>query len=258
MTDMFSTFSLQGHNALVTGASSGIGQHFALTLARAGANVALAARRIEACRETAEQIEALGQSAIAVSLDVTNTESINAAAETASAALGPLTILCNNAGLAITTPFLEQTEADWDTVLDTNLKGANFVAQAVAKHMVAHGKGGSIINTASIISFRTSKQLSSYAASKAGLMHLTRVMAIELAPYQIRVNAIAPGYVETAINTAFFQTPAGQAVVKRIPQRRLGQIDDLDGALLLLASDAGRYINGSAITVDGGHSINPV
>ncbi|MFO1350013.1 MAG: glucose 1-dehydrogenase [Gammaproteobacteria bacterium] len=251
-------FDLHGHHALVTGASSGLGQHFALVLARAGADVALAARRVENCEQTAAAIKALGRRAVAVEMDVTDAASVGAAVDTAIAALGPITILCNNAGMAITKRFLDMEEADWDKVLDTNLKGAYLVAHAIARHMAAHGKGGSIINTASVLSFGVAKQLSSYMASKAALMHLTRAMATELAQNNIRVNALAPGYIETEINRDFFKTEGGKAVIKRVPQRRLGQPEDLDGTLLLLASDAGRYITGSAITVDGGHSVSPL
>ena len=253
-------FDLTGHNALVTGASSGIGEHFALTLAKAGADVAVAARRVEQCQQVAAAIEALGlgRKAVAVAMDVTQADSVEQALATVVDQLGPMTILCNNAGMVISKAFLEQQDSDWDQVIDTNLRGAYLVAQRVAKQMVAQGSGGSIINTASMLSFRVGKQLSSYVTSKGGLLQLTRAMAVELAPYNIRVNAIAPGYIETVFNREFFTTAPGQAMIKRIPQRRVGQVADLDGALLLLASDAGRYMTGSAITVDGGHTINPV
>lgn len=253
MTDLF---DLSGQVALVTGASSGLGRHFALTLARAGADVALAARRVEQCQQTAEQIQALGRRAAAVALDVTQVASVSKAVATVAAELGPITILCNNAGIAITRAFLEQTEDEWDSVLDTNLKGAFLVAQVVAQHMTEHGRGGSIINTASIAGFRVAKQLSAYVASKGGLIQLTRAMALELATYNIRVNALAPGYIETEINQGFFQTVAGLKMIKRIPQGQIGQLSDLEGPLLLLASGAGRYMTGSVIAVDGGHSIN--
>ena len=251
-------FDLTGHNALVTGASSGIGEHLALTLAKVGVNVVVAARRLEQCQQVAAEIEKLGRKAVAVAMDVTQAESVELALATAIEQVGPLTILCNNAGMVITKAFLEQQDNDWDQVIDTNLRGAYLVAQRTAKHMVEQGNGGSIINTASILGFRVGKQLSSYVASKGGLLQLTRVMAIELAPHNIRVNAIAPGYIETVFNREFFATAAGMAMIKRIPQRQLGRVEDLDGALLLLASDAGRYMTGSVITIDGGHSINPV
>lgn len=253
---MTNVFDLSGQIALVTGASSGLGQHFALILAQAGADVVLAARRVEPCQQIAEQIQALGRRAIAVSMDVTQAASVDHAVQAAHTELGPITILCNNAGIAVTRAFLEQSEDEWDRVLDTNLKGAYLVGQSVARHMSEHGLGGSIINTASIAGFRVAKQLSAYVASKGGLIQLTRAMALELATYNIRVNALAPGYIETEINQGFFQTVAGLKMVKRIPQGRIGRLSDLDGPLLLLASSAGRYMTGSVLTVDGGHSIN--
>ncbi|MEZ5591392.1 MAG: glucose 1-dehydrogenase [Gammaproteobacteria bacterium] len=253
---MTNVFDLSGQIALVTGASSGLGRHFALILAQAGADVVLAARRVEPCQQIAEQIQALGRRAIAVSMDVTQAASVDHAVQAAHTELGPITILCNNAGIAVTRAFLEQSEDEWDRVLDTNLKGAYLVGQSVARHMSEHGLGGSIINTASIAGFRVAKQLTAYVASKGGLTQLTRAMALELTAYNIRVNALAPGYIETEINQGFFQTVAGLKMVKRIPQGRIGRLSDLDGPLLLLASNAGRYMTGSVLTVDGGHSIN--
>ncbi len=248
---------LKGRLALVTGASSGLGRHFALTLARAGADVVLAARRVTRCAELADQIRSLHRRSLAVAMDVTDTDSVTVALDQV-AKLGVPDILCNNAGIAITRPFLEQTDADWDQVIDTDLSGAARVARLTAQRMVAAGQGGSIVNIASILAFRTAKQVAGYAAAKAGLVQLTKVLAVELAPDNIRVNALAPGYIETEINRDFFRTEAGQRVIRRIPQRRLGQPSNLDGALLLLATDAGSYITGGVITVDGGHSVNPL
>lgn len=253
---MTGLFDLAGQNAIVTGASSGIGEHFAFTLAGAGANVALAARRVERCRETAAKIESQGKRAIALALDVTDAQSVVATLSTAESKLGPITIIVNNAGVAVTKPLLEYEEKDWDYVLDTNLKGAWLVAQETARQMARAGKGGSIINIASVLAFRVAKQLSAYSSAKAGLVHLTRAMAIELAPHRIRVNAIAPGYIETDMNRAYIHTEAGQKMIKRLPQRRIGKPNELDGALLLLASEASSYITGSVITVDGGHSVS--
>lgn len=244
-------FRLDGQLALVTGASSGLGRHFALTLARQGADVVLAARRIDHCRALAEDIRDLGRRALVVELDVTDPLSVEAAVDAA----GQVSILCNNAGIAVTRPFLEQSEADWNTVIDTNLTGAARVARAVARRMVERGEGGCIVNIASILASRTAKRVAGYAAAKAGLVQLTRVLALELAPQGIRVNALAPGYIETEINRDFFQSAPGRKLIERIPQRRLGQPTDLDGALLLLTSPAGAYLTGSVITVDGGHSI---
>ena len=239
--------------ALVTGASGALGAHFARTLARSGMRVALGARRVESVRRTVSEIAAEGGDAMAVALDVTDADGVAAAMQTVVGAMGGLDVLVNNAGMATTRPLLEQSEADWGEVLDVNLTGAWRVAQAAARGMAASESGGSIIHIASILGLRVAAQVPAYAASKAGLIHLTRAMALELARYNIRVNAIAPGYIRTDINKDFFATRAGDAMVKRIPQRRLGEPEDLDGPLLLLASDASLYMTGSVITVDGGH-----
>ena len=239
-------FRLDGRRALVTGASGGLGAHFAAVLHAAGAEVILAARRLDACREHAA---ALGTRASAAALDVADPASIAACLEQA----GPLDILVNNAGIAETKPFLDQAPEDWDKVVNVNLRGAFLVAQAAARGMT--GRGGAIVNIASILASRIIPGVAGYTAAKAGLVQLTRQMAVELARHGIRVNAIAPGYIASDINRDFFASPAGQAMVKRIPQRRLGEPRDLDGALLLLASDAGRHMTGSTVTVDGGHSI---
>ena len=246
VVSMDGIFSLRGRRALVTGASGLLGAHFARTLRDAGAEVVLAARRPEACEALAREL-----SAALVALDVRQEASIAAA----MAAAGPLDILVNNAGVAATRPFLEQSAEEWDAVLDVNLRGAFLVGQTVARGMVERGQGGAIVNIASILGMRIIPGVASYTAAKAGLLQLTRQMAVELARHAIRVNAIAPGYIASDINAEFFATPAGEAIVRRVPQRRLGQPADLDGALLLLASDAGRHMTGSTITVDGGHSI---
>ncbi|MFQ5984948.1 MAG: SDR family NAD(P)-dependent oxidoreductase [Alphaproteobacteria bacterium] len=246
---------LEGKVAFVTGASSGLGRHFALTLSGAGASVALAARRVERLKAVAREIEAAGGRALAVPLDVTDAAAVHRAVEAAAAGLGPLSVLVNNAGVAVTKPALEHEEEDWDRVVDTNLKGAWLVAREVARHMVQWGQGGTIINIASILGCRLAAHLSAYSASKAGLLHLTRALALELARYDIRVNALAPGYIETDMNREFFASEAGQRLVRRMPQQRLGDPKDLDGAFLLLASDASRYMTGSVITIDGGLSL---
>jgi NAD(P)-dependent dehydrogenase (short-subunit alcohol dehydrogenase family) len=248
--------SLAGHNALVTGANGGLGSHFAQTLARAGANVAVAARRVDSLREVQEKIAADGPRVTAVPLDVTNPDSVAAAFDAAASALGPITVVVNNAGIAITKPLLDQTEEDWQQVIEVNLSGAWRVAQAAARHMVEHGRGGSIVNIGSILGLRVSSQVPSYAASKAALIQLTKAMALELARHRIRVNTLAPGYVETGINREFFASEAGQALIKRIPQRRIGKPGELDAPLLVLASDAGSYITGAVLAVDGGHLVN--
>ncbi|MYE89131.1 3-oxoacyl-ACP reductase FabG [Candidatus Poribacteria bacterium] len=249
-----SMFDLTGQHAIVTGASRGLGRHFALTLARAGAKVVLAARGIDRLEATVKEIEECGGCAVAVQVDVADAKSVRTCVETAENTIGPIDILVNNAGIAVTKPMLEHTEEDWDSVLDTNLKGVWLMAQEVARLMVHRGQDGSIINIASVLGERGIAQLPGYCASKGGIINLTRAMAVELAPHGIRVNTIAPGYIETDMNREFFATQAGQRLIKRIPQRRVGQAEDLDGALLLLASDVSRYMTGSVITIDGGQS----
>jgi NAD(P)-dependent dehydrogenase (short-subunit alcohol dehydrogenase family) len=246
---------LAGRHALVTGANGSLGSHFARTLARAGADVALTARRVDALDPLVDEIAKLGRRAVPLALDVTDAASVAQAFAHAAQALGAITIVVNNAGVAITKPLLDHTEDDWLTVIDVNLNGAWRVAQAAARHMVAHGSGGSIVNVASILGLRVAAQVPSYAASKAALIQLTKAMAVELARHRIRVNALAPGYIETALNRDFFASDAGKAMIKRVPQRRIGTPDQLDGALLLLASDAGSYMTGSVVTVDGGHVV---
>lgn len=243
---------LTGKTALVTGASTGLGAHFAAVLARAGAHVIVAARRKDALEKVRAVIEAEGGRASAARLDVTSAASI---AELAPL-LADLDIVVNNAGMARTKAFLDQSEEDWDAVIDTNLKGAFLMAKAAAQAMKAHGRGGSIINIASILGFRQAGAVVPYATSKAGVIQMTKALALELARFRIRVNAIAPGYVETELTAAFLETEAGQAMVKRIPQRRLGRLEDLEEPLLLLSSDASSYMTGSVIVVDGGHLVS--
>ena len=252
---MSTPFFLEGKVAIVTGASGGLGRHFALTLARAGAKVAVAARRLDLLHELVGEIEGFDGRAIALPLDVTDAASVRDSVASAETELGAITVHVNNAGVALAKPALETDEADWDTVLDTNLKGAWLVAQEVARHMVRLGHGGSIVNIASALGLRAAGQVAAYAASKAGLIQLTRVLAIELARHDIRVNAIAPGYVESDMNREFLAGPGGRKLLERIPQRRFGEPADLDGVLLLLASDASSYMTGSVVTVDGGRTL---
>jgi NAD(P)-dependent dehydrogenase (short-subunit alcohol dehydrogenase family) len=220
----------------------------------AGARVALAARRVEA---TAALVAELGPRAASVPLDVTDAASIPAAFDAAEAALGgPCDILVNNAGIAVTKPLLQQQAEDWDGVMAVNLRGCFLVGQEAARRMAAAKLPGSIINIASVLGERIIPGVAGYTAAKAGLLHLTRQMAVELARFSIRVNAIAPGYVATDINRDYFASEPGQAMIKRIPQRRLGSPDDLTGPLLLLASAAGAHMTGATVTVDGGHSVN--
>ncbi|MDX1710927.1 MAG: SDR family NAD(P)-dependent oxidoreductase [Rhodovibrionaceae bacterium] len=249
-----SIFTLSGKTALVTGASSGIGRHLAKTLAQHGARVGLAARRVDALSTLCEEIAAFDGRAMAFELDVTDSASVKRCVEAVETELGAITVLVNNAGVAHSAPALEVELADWQKVLDTNLTGAWLMAQEVARHMARHGHGGSIVNIASILGLAGTGQVPAYCASKAGLVNLTRALAGELARHDIRVNALAPGYIVTDINREFLEGEAGQSLKKRVPQRRFGEPEDLDGALILLASDASRYITGSVLVVDGGQS----
>ncbi|MDP4301417.1 SDR family NAD(P)-dependent oxidoreductase [Leptothrix discophora] len=248
--------SLAGRVALVTGASSGLGRHFAGVLSQAGATVVLAARRLDRLDEAVAQIRDRGQAAQAVALDVTDAASVKAAFDTLAERGLCADVLVNNAGVAVSRPLLAQTEADWDGVVDTNLKGAWLVAQEAARRLVAAGKPGSIVNVASITGERVAGGVAPYCASKAGLIQLTKAMALELARVGIRVNALAPGYVSTELNQDFLASGAGERLRARIPQQRFGRVEDLDGPLLLLASEAGAYVTGSVLAVDGGHLVS--
>lgn len=247
---------MHGRCALVTGASSGLGAHFARLLAAQGAKVALVARRLDRLEAVVREIEAAGGMALAVACDVTDEASIIDAVGRAAAGLGTLDVLVNNSGVTGRKPFLEGSAEEWDSVLDTNLRGAFLMCREFARAAIAAGQGGRIVNVASILGLRTIKGVVPYSASKAGLCHMTAVLAMELGPRGITVNALAPGYVETDLNRAFLQGPAGARIAGRVPLGRLGQLDDLNGALLLLASDAGRFITGVVLPVDGGHVVS--
>lgn len=249
-------FDLGGQHVLVTGASSGLGRHFAGTLGAAGAKLSLAARREGALAQTVESVRAAGGAAEAVVMDVTDQASIERGLDAAEAAFGPVTVLVNNAGVTVTRAALDLDEAAWDQVVDTNLKGVWFAAQSVARRMVRHGQGGNIVNIASILGLRVAGGVAPYAVSKAGVVQLTKALALEWARHRIRVNALAPGYIETELNSDFFRSEAGQALMKRVPQRRLGEARELDGPLLLLASPASTYMTGSVVAVDGGHLVS--
>lgn len=249
-------FDVNGKVALITGASSGLGNHFARTLAFAGATVVVAARRADRLESLVADIASGGGRAVAVPLDVTDPASVERAIAAAVERAGTPDIVVNNAGIAQAKPALELTEEDWRQVMNTNLDGAWRVAQAAAKAMTAAKKGGTIVNTASILGLRVANSLLAYATAKAALIQMTHALALEWARYRIRVNAIAPGYVETEINSGFFRTDAGQAMMKRVPMRRIGTPAELDGALLLLASEASSYMTGSVIVVDGGHVVS--
>ncbi len=256
MNDLLQPFSLKDKVALVTGASSGFGRHFATVLSQAGAKVVLAARRTELIQAEADKIIAGGGEAMAVTMDVTSSASIAAALDEIESAFGVVTIVVNNAGITIPKLLLDLSDDNWTNVIDTNLTGVAYVARESARRMIAAGVGGSIVNIASILAERVQKALTNYAASKAAVVQFTKAAALEFAQYNIRVNALCPGYFNTDLNSEWFKTSEGQALIKRIPQRRTGTLSELNGPLLLLASDAGSLMTGSAVTVDGGHVLS--
>jgi NAD(P)-dependent dehydrogenase (short-subunit alcohol dehydrogenase family) len=246
-------FSLHGKTALVTGASSGFGRHFAGVLARAGAKVALAARRRDALERIAAEIVGRGGPAVAGAMDVTDRASVTQGIAEAEAALGPITIVVNNAGIPSSAFFIKTTEEEWRGVMSVNLDGVFRVGQESARRMTANRSGGSIINIASLLGFGVIKGLSTYSTTKAAVISLTKSMALELARDKIRVNALAPGYFATEFNDAYLASEPGKRMMARVPMQRAGAVEELDGPLLLLASDAGRFMTGSVVTVDGGH-----
>lgn len=249
-------FSLSGKVAIVTGASSGFGSHFAPTLARAGAKVVLAARRTNLIQEEADKIIAAGGEAVAVTMDVSDSASIAAAFDAAEQAFGTVDVVINNAGITIPKLLVDLSDDDWNQVIQTNLSGLALVTREAAQRLIAAKKPGSIVNIASITADRVQKALTNYAASKAGVVQFTKAAALELAQHRIRVNALCPGYFQTPLNQEWFKTDDGQALIKRIPQRRTGDLPELNGPLLLLASDAGSLMTGAAVTVDGGHVLS--
>ena len=245
-------FDLTGRTALVTGGGSGLGRQFALTLANAGADVVIAARRREPLEATAAEVRALGRSAHCVSVDVGDAARV---AAVLADEIGPVDILVNNAGAAGPGTLLDLDETTWDRVMDVNVKGAWLVAQAVVRGMIQRKSGGAIVNVASVLGLAVQKWTANYPASKAALIHLTRAMAVEWARYGIRVNALVPGYFATEMSAGYLESEAGGAMLKRMPMRRLGDPAELGGPLLLLVSDASRYMTGSTVTVDGGLSV---
>lgn len=245
---------LNGKVALVTGASSGFGWRFALTLAKCGAHVVVAARRADRLQTLVAEITAAGGSATALALDVTDANAVTSAL----AGLERLDIVVNNAGIAGRSNALDCDENEWRQVYDVNVNGVWFVAQAAARRMVDLKVAGSIINIASITGIRPGARTAVYASSKAAVIQMTKALAMEWARYGIRVNGLAPGYFETDLNRELIQSEFGKTLMKRIPQRRFGELPDLDGPLLLLASDASAYMTGAVIAVDGGHLVSPL
>lgn len=250
-----SRFSLQGRVALVTGAGSGLGAHFARVLAEEGARVVCVARRLERVEAVAANIRENGGEAMACVMDVTDCESIRLAFDTVEREFGTIDVLINNAGLSDPAPFEEMTRMQWTSLLDANLSGPFFVAQEMARRLIAAGQPGSIINIASILGQLARYAFLNYGTTKAALIHLTQAMALDLMPHSIRVNAIAPGFFPSEMTNPFYESEAGQREIAGLPPKRLGRHEELDGPLLLLASEASSYMSGSVVTVDSGHSI---
>ncbi|MEO8847065.1 MAG: glucose 1-dehydrogenase [Casimicrobiaceae bacterium] len=252
---MFDAKLLRGRVALVTGASRGLGRHFAQILAKHGAHVVALARDEAALATLAGEMAGRQCPFTALAADVRDGASVDRAIERAVAAAGSLDIVVNNAGIASTAAASETRDKDWDAVIDTNLSGAFRVARAAARAMAKQDSGGSIVNIASVLALRVAKRVPAYIAAKAGLLKLTEALALEWSAQRVRVNALAPGYIETDLSREFLTSEAGVAMARRVPMRRFGTPSDLDGALLLLASDAGRYITGATLCVDGGHAL---
>ncbi|MEL7537426.1 MAG: SDR family oxidoreductase [Pseudomonadota bacterium] len=256
MSDLRPDFSLSNRTVLITGAGSGLGASFAQILADAGARLVLAARRVDKLDETRATVEASGGSAICVAMDVTSAQSVEDGFNEIDQQGWQIDTLINNAGVSREHFIGDMPEKAWDTVVDTNLKGIFLVAQQAGQRWIKAGVPGVIVNIASVLGHRPSRTLAPYCASKAGVLSLTETMALEWSRFGVRVNAISPGFYRTEINDAFMDSEQGQALIKYIPQRRAGEHADLGGALLLLVSDAGRYMTGSNITVDGGLLLN--
>jgi 3-oxoacyl-[acyl-carrier protein] reductase len=248
-------FDLTGEVALVTGASSGLGLRLAQVLAANGAAVVLVARRVDRLEDVRHRIEKAGGRAIAVEADVLDRAGMRRAFDAAEQAFGTVTILLNNAGIAHTDRAIDLTEAKWKEVLAVDLDAVFFWSQEAARRMMAAGKQGAIVNTASVLGFNASKGVVAYAVAKAGVVQVTKALGMEWANKGIRVNAIAPGWFTTDINRDFLASERGQAIRREIPMERFGEEGDLDGPLLLLVSRAGRFIAGETILVDGGQSV---
>jgi len=253
--DIGRRFSLEGRVALVTGASSGFGERFAHVLAEAGAGVICAARRADRVEAVAEGIRKAGGRALACVMDVADRSSIVAGFDRVQAEFGTVDVLVNNAGLSAPAAAQDMTPEQWQSVLDVNLSGGFYAAQEMARRLIAKGQGGSIINIASILGHAAKAWFTNYGTTKGAVIHMTQHLALDFVDHGIRVNALAPGYFPTEMTNPFFESEAGKAEVAALPPKRLGRIEELDGPLLLLASDASSYMSGSVITVDFGHSI---
>lgn len=251
--NMSSLFDLTGRTALVTGASGGLGARFAKVLAAQGARVALVARRRAELDAQVAEIAAAGGKAIAIEADITDRAAIARAFDEAERAFGTVDVLVANAGVAPAAKLTDETEEGWRKVMALNVDAVLFCAQEAARRLIAAGKPGSIVVVGSILGFGVTRGVGAYCTSKAAVHQLTKALALELAPKNIRVNALAPGYIVTDINRAYLESPAGEEMKAAIPMRRFGRIDELDGPLLLLASDAGSLMTGSILAADGGH-----
>ena len=254
--DLFDKFRLDGKSVFITGASSGFGRHFADVLSQAGANVALAARRKDRLDQAVVMLEKTGGTAIAIELDVTDDKAVDTAFSKAADSFGGIDIVINNAGVPSSQWFVDISPDEWRRVMDVNLDGVFRVGQAAARHMTARGQGGSIINIASVAGLTPVRLLSAYSATKSAVISLTRSMALELSRDNIRVNALAPGYFITDINRDYLASPSGAKLLSKIPFQRAGNLEELDGALLLLASDAGSFMTGSIVSIDGGAGLS--
>ena len=254
---------LSGRVAMVTGASSGLGAQFARTLAKAGAGVVLAARRIERLKALRAEIESEGGDAHVVKLDVTDTDSIKSAVAHAETEMGTIDILVNNSGVSRTQQLVDVRPDDYDHIMQTNTRGAFFVAQEVGKRMIARSSGaapgtfigGRIVNVASMAGLRVLGKIGVYAMSKAAVVHMTRAMALEWGRFGINVNALCPGYIDTEINHHHWQTEAGRKLVQMLPRKRVGQPHDLDAALMMLCANESRFINGAVVSADDGYGV---
>ena len=257
------SMDLAGRVALVTGASSGLGAQFARTLAKAGAGVVLASRRVDKLRELLVEIESEGGDAHVVEMDVTDRDSIRSAVAHAETEMGSLDILVNNSGVSTTQRLVDVDESDFDFVFDTNVRGAFFVAQEVGKRMLARARGeapgsftgGRIINIASMAGLKVLPQIGVYCMSKAAVIQMTKAMALEWGRFGINVNAICPGYIDTEINHHHWQTEQGQKLISMLPRKRVGEPKDLDAVLMMLASDQSHFVNGAVIAADDGFAV---